>query len=148
MSQYLSGILLRFYWDLFNFFNIKGLFWYFILEYLPYLCNKNNYNIKKLNAYLLDLQYNTKECPICYDKFDNSYCNFFAMYNIKMPQILLQCGHRYCKQCINEWELYSDRPNLFNIYNCPICSNSYSSLNKWDYNHYYDFMNINIPNNN
>ena len=73
----------------------------------------------KLNAYKLNKKYNNiNECGICLNKF-----------NILKYQILLKCGHRYCMECINEWESYQS----YNNYKCPKCSMKYSLHTKWKY---------------
>jgi hypothetical protein len=61
------------------------------------------------------------ECNICYEKVDNT--------NII---ILMNCGHHYCMNCINNWII--TKPN------CPMCRKEVTSLEKriaydWGLNH-------------
>ena len=89
-------------------------------------------NDLKFNAYKLNIKYkNNIECIICYDKFINS--------PQEQEQILLECGHRYCFECLYQHENVDDK--LFmSIYNrCPFCNKYYSSFNKWKYDYNYNY---------
>ena len=51
------------------------------------------------------------ECNICYEKVDN-----------KNIIILMNCGHHYCMNCINNWII--TKPN------CPMCRKEVMNLEK------------------
>eukprot|EP01084_Bolivina_argentea_P268286 455635_1 len=79
-------------------------------------------------------------CTICQHEFDPL-----------IPQSILSCGHKFCRDCINEleghryldnkdnnWDRYTfcNRGNSYCWSECPLCNTPYHILkNKFDYNY-------------
>ena len=111
-----------------------SLFDYFGYNYiLYYIFGINKYPLSM--AYKLNFQYgNIYQCNICLNDF-----------NLNTNQYLLHCGHRFCCQCLNDWELeqrmntnnYYSIDNIDNViygvYPCPQCQIEYDNSTKWTY---------------
>ena len=115
-------------------------------------------------------------CSICMDKFCNvgnhtkykfmnktlytHFYNSFGTYEYN-DSVILKCGHRFHKNCCNNWEnayikqkikqYRNDGKSLhsidFNIRECPICKTLYNkNCEKYEYNSYYQcqFNNFDI----
>lgn len=54
-------------------------------------------------------RFNQTSCPICLEDFDNEGCR----------TLILNCGHKYCQQCLNQWFHQSDLDSITK--KCPIC---------------------------
>ena len=83
--------------------------------------NKNNKNNKLLNALLLNLKYinNNSICSICLCNINiNNFC-------------LLFCGHIFCTECINKWEIIQTKNKKY-YKKCPLCKKVYNKNLKWN----------------
>jgi hypothetical protein len=58
------------------------------------------------------------------DDFNCSLCNYQFNLTNKLPRLLIQCGHTFCHECLQQ-KLYK---NLFII--CPEDNNKYEKINK------------------
>ena len=68
-------------------------------------------------AYIRNEHFNPQICAISLKKFDKSF-----------EEILLHCGHKFDKECLNQYEYHVRQNPPFKGYSCPICKETYSYL--------------------
>ena len=74
---------------------------------------KNKHCMNKISSFKI----NDKYCAIhqLYNKYFKKECSI-CMNDIKDKYILNNCGHSFCRECINKWvSIYNNK--------CPLCRN-------------------------
>eukprot|EP01084_Bolivina_argentea_P157357 274239_1 len=103
---------------------------FYITHYEEINGDISNWRYLEHNAYRLQSEYNQDKCSLC--------CATFTQY---IPQSLLFCGDRFCRDCINtnehnRWTTYRDGILAYEWSECPTCDVQYNIMRmKYEYNY-------------
>eukprot|EP01083_Nonionella_stella_P161428 528774_1 len=112
----------------------------YTLHYTKYIIQYNYHNICAIfgcdartsaihRAYTLNQKFvnSNKQCVICSQSMRMA---------TNIDRYLLQCGHCYHSECLNQWECQQNMYNKWQLhYHCPLCRISYSKFDRFDYNY-------------